>query len=304
VIGSHRKINQRWSEYETTPLHLAAGNGSLDVIQLLLSCGADVASEDLLGETPLHYTIRYSTFEAYRLLADFRGSRKVYRREVKRYTKNNDVAKRGSLLHLAAQSGWESLCEELIQHHNYNVEWEDVSGNRAIHLALSRGHMNLARQFVTEWRASLTPHIQLLRAIVDPLGDPFRHFDEGLTTYTDHWGCDINAVDAEGHTIFCDVIPCIPVTENTIHGLPINLNQLNNRHQPLLDCETTTLIKDVLVLKLLSLKLQVDLEKSQSNINMLKEGIERIRRSEKLAHSCVDYLICILGDLRLRKAQK
>ncbi|CAM9567294.1 unnamed protein product, partial [Discosporangium mesarthrocarpum] len=39
-------------------LHLAAFEGSLDTILLLLAAGADVAAQDLDGWTPLHYAAR------------------------------------------------------------------------------------------------------------------------------------------------------------------------------------------------------------------------------------------------------
>ena len=125
-LRHQQNINQRWGPKKETPLHLAARGESPDIVKLLLSCGADVASEDTRGQTPLHLAILYSTVEVYQLLSGSKRSGKVYRDEVERYTKNNNkgVTVQGSLLHLPAQHGWESVCGELIKHHNYDLNGE------------------------------------------------------------------------------------------------------------------------------------------------------------------------------------
>ncbi|KAH7198798.1 uncharacterized protein B0J16DRAFT_298485 [Fusarium flagelliforme] len=266
VLGRHWKINQKWGNDEETPLHFAVKNGSSDVIKLLLDHGASVRSKDFHQETPLHYAIRHSTAEVYKQLASAKRSSKVYREEAKQYSKKKNTLppRHKSLLHLAAESGWESLCQQLIQHHNYNTDWETDSGTKAIHLALKRERLSLAKRFVTEWGASLTPEIQLLRAILTPHGGPVlkRVFFEGpLRTYTDHWGCNINAVDTERCTIlYYDDLSYHTMEEIMNLGLPINFNHLNNRHQTPLHCENSW-TDDPRLLKMFLLNSQFDLNK-------------------------------------------
>jgi len=252
LLGHHRKVNQKWGPDEETPLHVAVRNGSSDVIQLLLSFGADVASEDSDGQTPLHRAIGSTTFEVYKLLSGSRRSITVYREEAKRSNKKNNRLAVGqrSMLHLAALYGWEDSCQELVQHHHYNIEWQAAFGRRAIHFAVQWGHMNLAKRAVAEWGACLKPEIQLLRTIVLYQRSPkvsgvsakfpqsHRHeetiLEESLRIYTKDWGCDINAVDARGYTILYHRL-CLPEMRAIMNvGLPINFNNLNNRHQTLL----------------------------------------------------------------------
>ncbi|KAJ4013730.1 hypothetical protein NW766_005969 [Fusarium irregulare] len=265
VLVRRRKVNRKWGNKQETPLHFAVKNGSSDVIQLLLSHRADVGRKDSHGETPLHYAIRHSTAEVYELLASGKKSSKVYRKESRQYSKKkNKLPRHKSLLHLAAESGWENLCQQLIQHHSYNTEWETDSGTKAIHLALKRGHMNLAKRFVTEWGASLTPEIQLLRAILVPHSRPVLKkisFEGPLKMYTDHWGCDINAVDTEGCTILYYHELSYEIMEELMNlGLPINFNHLNNRHQIPLHCGKNW-TEDLRLLKMFLLKSQFDLNK-------------------------------------------
>ena len=46
----HAQDKEKW-----TPLHIAAGNGHTEVVELLLEKGADINAKDEYGGTPLHY---------------------------------------------------------------------------------------------------------------------------------------------------------------------------------------------------------------------------------------------------------
>lgn len=103
----------------------------------------------------------------------------------------------------------------------------------------------------------MTPDIQVLKALLRPANDlPEGLLEETLRTYTKHWGCDINAVDAEGRTILYDdrlnVLRSI-----TNAGLPINFNHQDNQHQTVLHCGGYWL-EGPLLLKTFLLKSQVD----------------------------------------------
>ncbi|RBR24364.1 uncharacterized protein FIESC28_02854 [Fusarium coffeatum] len=242
LLGHQRKINQQGGIGRKTPLHIAVEQGSTDIIQLLLSCGADVASEDHMRETPLHYALRYpSTAEIYRLLADWNTSRKVYRKDAKHYIKNNDIPYSRSLLHLAAQQGWEDICQELIQQKNYSVELRDCYGDKLIHIALKCGLFDLAKRSVTEWGARLTPQIQLLEALLETIGDVADNagmWGEAMEIYINHWGCDINTTDVGGCTIFhaklFDFVALQAVLNTGLSIKSINFDQLNTRNQTFL----------------------------------------------------------------------
>ena len=51
-----------------TPLHLACGNGHLEVARLLLDCGVDTTAVNNGGYTPLHYACEFRHHEVAELL--------------------------------------------------------------------------------------------------------------------------------------------------------------------------------------------------------------------------------------------
>ncbi len=54
--------------FNRTPLHLAAAQGHLEMVQYLLSCRADVAARTPDGETPYDLARKYSYADVQRIL--------------------------------------------------------------------------------------------------------------------------------------------------------------------------------------------------------------------------------------------
>eukprot|EP00296_Roombia_truncata_P007793 JP446246.1.p1 GENE.JP446246.1~~JP446246.1.p1 ORF type:complete len:424 (+),score=100.75 JP446246.1:91-1272(+) len=52
-------VHWRDEMFQTTPLHLAAGNGHSDVVKQLMQAGADINAKDYDGDTPLYYAENY-----------------------------------------------------------------------------------------------------------------------------------------------------------------------------------------------------------------------------------------------------
>ena len=67
--------------YHATPLHVAAGAGSLEAVAVLLDLGADVSAVDAEHRTPLHYAARGGHTEVVALLLE-RGAREIGRAHV------------------------------------------------------------------------------------------------------------------------------------------------------------------------------------------------------------------------------
>lgn len=73
LIENGADINAKCSwllQKEVTPLHLAAENGHLALLELLISNGADVNAKDSRGETPLHYANHQPNADVARILRE------------------------------------------------------------------------------------------------------------------------------------------------------------------------------------------------------------------------------------------
>ena len=53
--GAHPDVTGR---AQRTPLHSAAGRGDFKMVQVLLECKADVNARDIIGDTPLHFSLQ------------------------------------------------------------------------------------------------------------------------------------------------------------------------------------------------------------------------------------------------------
>jgi len=52
---SNKRVLEGRDEFQNTPLHLASGNGHLEVVKFLVSQGANVNALNDAGNTPLHW---------------------------------------------------------------------------------------------------------------------------------------------------------------------------------------------------------------------------------------------------------
>lgn len=114
-----------------TPLHLACSQTSPDLIELLLSLGANPAAENSLGETPLHHCMMHGNIEMVDLLLDEEGV---------------DVNKRDATgctpLHWALQRPEPSLAivERLLER-GANPNVPDQNGDCPLHYAAQEGYL-------------------------------------------------------------------------------------------------------------------------------------------------------------------
>ncbi|KAM0558090.1 hypothetical protein ACHAPJ_005257 [Fusarium lateritium] len=181
--------------------------------RLLLKHGADVTVENDEFYTPLHTALETSrnTSEIYDQLCMSGKSKTVFMKEAKNYSSRS--TRYDSLLHLAAQNGNESLCRRLVDKFQYDINMEADFGHLPLHSALKNRHMDLANLMISQWGARLTPHIKLFQAIIlhgYSTGDPL---ERCLKIITQDWGCDINATDSNGETVFHFFSFSFPVME-------------------------------------------------------------------------------------------
>ena len=111
-------------------LHLAAGKGHIEVMQVLLQGGAKVEACDKFGRTPLYPALLGHHFEAFRLLLDCGANYNHFDFSMKNVlmwaTESN------------AQKAVQLLLELGVDRHR-----KDSDGNQAIHFAAANGHVTI-----------------------------------------------------------------------------------------------------------------------------------------------------------------
>ncbi len=142
-----------------TPLHVAAEDGNIDIINLLIKNNADIHAVNHFCRTPLHYGVETDDIDIIRLfisnganvnssnedfytpfqLAITRG----YLDNIDLLIENNADVKavtvRGDTpLHLAAAVGYVDVMELLLKK-NIDVNFKNKSGNTPLHIAVYRG---------------------------------------------------------------------------------------------------------------------------------------------------------------------
>jgi hypothetical protein len=110
-----------------TPLHLAAYRGHKNIVELLLSKGADLNAKMKGGQTPLHAALEKGQKEVVELLLAYYAN-----------AWDNDGH---TPLHCAAYQGHKEVVELLLANH---VNAKNKDGHTPLHYALEKGHKDVA----------------------------------------------------------------------------------------------------------------------------------------------------------------
>ena len=128
-------VNSRNFDYESTPLHLASGEGHFDIARFLVEHGADVAAKDQGASTPLHKV----SFNGHLNLARFLIEHGASAAAQDRY---------GSTpLYSASLWGHLDLARLLVEH-GANVTAQDQHARTPLYQASQVGHLDLVRFLV------------------------------------------------------------------------------------------------------------------------------------------------------------
>ena len=131
--------------HECTSLYLAAQNGHINLVKLLVRAGADVESENTLSrETPLGCAARNGHLEVVKFLVKEAGA---------------DVESKSfygwTPLGRAAQKGHLEAVRFLVEEGCANVKWKDVWEQTPLNLAAEDGHLEVVKFLVKEAGADI-----------------------------------------------------------------------------------------------------------------------------------------------------
>ena len=115
------------NEYGTTPLHEAAEKGNMEIVKLILDCGAEVDAKDKYLHTPLFKAVWFRHLEVVALL--LKNGADIQIRDQNEH----------SLLHWVAFNGDQSMANLLVQY-GIEIEVGNKEGKTPVDYAIRRGH--------------------------------------------------------------------------------------------------------------------------------------------------------------------
>ena len=122
-------VNSIPEGYYSTPLMIAAANGHIDVVNLLLNKGAEIDKGNDYGTTPLHVAATWGHLHFVELLLD-RGA-----------LHNSRTRSGGTSLYWAAKGGHKHVVKVLIDH-GTDVDIKDDYGNTPLGFAVDMDHID------------------------------------------------------------------------------------------------------------------------------------------------------------------
>ena len=171
------------SKDKTTPLHRASEEGHVDLAQLLIDHGADAAAQSKGGMTPLH-------------LASERGHTDLARLLLKRGADAAAQSKSGTTpMHRASERGHVDLARLLIEY-GADAATQSKDGTTPLHRASERGHVDLARLLIERGadvaarskdgttplhEASFRGHVGLARLLIELGANAAAQSKDGMT---------------------------------------------------------------------------------------------------------------------------
>jgi ankyrin repeat protein len=138
LIEKGADVNAKTND-DATPLHVAANNDNLELVKLLIENDADVNAKTNKGATPLHMAAVNGHFDIAKLLIE---------NDAKVNEKTNDDA---TPLHVAANNGNLELVKLLIENDadiNAKTNKGATPGATPLHMAAGNGHFDIAKLLI------------------------------------------------------------------------------------------------------------------------------------------------------------
>jgi ankyrin repeat protein len=135
MLIEHKAEIEAQDKHGRTPLHVAVGRQSLQLVQTLIEHKANVNSRDKKGKTPLHLAVQWRHFDIARMLIEYRANVNLRDKDGK------------TPLHVAAIWEHPDIARMLIDH-KAHVNERDEEGMTPLHVAVHYGRHHIARTLI------------------------------------------------------------------------------------------------------------------------------------------------------------
>jgi ankyrin repeat protein len=142
IESFHCDPNERDSN-SVTPLHIAAGKGSLSIVKYLLSLKCDPNVEGSSGEQPIHFAAAHGQLALLKYLIEVGCNPSAMGEN------------RVQPINMAAEAGYLSVFRYLCLDHGCDP-LNACNGQTALHLAASSGHLDIVRFIILELKCDPT----------------------------------------------------------------------------------------------------------------------------------------------------
>jgi ankyrin repeat protein len=176
LVAEHPEdVNAQTLDQESTPLHLASGEGHVEVARILAKHGADTTAQTKDGETPLHWASDGGHIELARILIEHGA-------DAAAQTKDGETP-----LHRASDGGHLELARLLIEH-GADVAAQTKDGETPLHRR--RRHAQTKGGETPLHRVSEGGHVELARLLIEHSADAAAQTKDGETPLhrASRWG--------------------------------------------------------------------------------------------------------------------
>ena len=123
---------------ERTPLHYACSNDHFEIVEYLLSIGANIEAKDKMGKTPLHYACEEGHLHIIEYLISMGANIEA---------KDNYG---NSIIHIASEHGLLQIIQYLIEKQNIDKDSKGANQRTPLHYACLNNHLEIVEYLLSQ----------------------------------------------------------------------------------------------------------------------------------------------------------